>query len=99
LPVLVFTPPPGGGDSNTLFFPVAVPPPNDDFINAIAPPGNSLPFTDTQDSTAATTDTGGRIDPYSLVCHRRRRPLPHHLVQVHPRQHCVPDCNHGGQLL
>ncbi len=60
--VRVFTPPPGGGDSATRSFPItAPPPPNDDFLQAIN--ATPLPFTDIQDNSGATTDTGGRIDP------------------------------------
>jgi len=62
VPVRAFTTPPGGGPSGALTFTVAGPPPsNDDFNNAIT--ASPTPFTDTKDTTGATTDTGGRIDP------------------------------------
>ena len=58
----VHTPPPGGGTTLTTtgvtlptFTVVAPPPANDNFANAISITGNS--FTDTKDSSAATTET------------------------------------------
>ncbi len=60
--VIAFAPPPAGGDSNTVFFTVSSPPPaNDDWLNAIN--ATPTPFTDTKDTSGATTDTGGRVDP------------------------------------
>jgi hypothetical protein len=64
----VHTPPPGGGTTLTTrgvtlptFTVVAPPPPNDNFTSAISITGNT--FTDTEDSSAATTETA---DPAPL---------------------------------
>jgi len=60
--ITVVNPPPGGGPSNGLAFTVTAPaPPNDSFLNAISVTGNG--FSDTKDSSGATTDTGGIADP------------------------------------
>ena len=56
VPVQAFTTPPGGGASGTLSFVVGAPPSNDNFANALAIA--SLPFTDTKDTTSATTEAG-----------------------------------------
>ena len=57
-----------GPISNVLIFTVTVAPPaNDDVLAAID--ATPTPFTDMKDTTAATTDTGGRIDPTpSILC-------------------------------
>jgi hypothetical protein len=60
-PVIVHNRPPGGGPSNTLTLTVGTPPPNDDVLNAINT--TPSPFSDTEDTSGATTDTGGRVDP------------------------------------
>jgi len=55
--VAVFTPPPGGGNSSPFSFPITAPPPaNDNFAQAIN--GSPTPFSDTKDSSGATTEPG-----------------------------------------
>ena len=55
--VRIFNPPPGAGFSGSFDFLVSgVPPPNDNFLNAININPASLPFTDTQNTSGATTE-------------------------------------------
>ena len=55
--VAVFTPPPGGGNSSPSSFTITAPPPaNDNFAQAIN--ASPTPFSDTKDSSGATTEPG-----------------------------------------
>jgi len=55
--VTVFTPPPGGGNSSPSSFTITAPPPtNDNFNQAIN--ASPTPFSDTKDSSGATTEPG-----------------------------------------
>jgi photosystem II stability/assembly factor-like uncharacterized protein len=60
--ITVVNPPPGGGASSAATFTVAAQrPPNDNFANAINIASNS--FTDTQDSSGATTENADATPP------------------------------------
>src|SRR3989441_7892622 len=59
--VTVFTPPPGGANSSPSGFPITAPPPtNDNFANAISASSN---FTDTADTSGATTEAFDPVPP------------------------------------
>jgi photosystem II stability/assembly factor-like uncharacterized protein len=64
--ISVLNTPPGGGQSKPVTFKVAAPPPpNDNFANAINI--TSLTFTDTQDSSGATTETADPVPPSPCI--------------------------------
>jgi hypothetical protein len=62
--VTVINPPPGGGPSNGVTFTVTAPAPtNDQFPGTTVTLSASNTFSDTVDSSGATTNTGGIADP------------------------------------
>ncbi len=64
--IAVINLPPGGGLSKPVTFKVAAPPPpNDNFANAINI--TTLSFTDTQDSSGATTEAADPVPPSTCV--------------------------------